>query len=203
MALCQGVCIPVTCACAQLPLHCTQTCCSDSVNINMSTGQVEVQLHDVARKAPLLLTELVVTTDNTNFCYSTHIDTIASRIIATFDRALTKLQVGRLAAAMQPVCVTSMLLASCKTLSCTGLSDNHQSIAHQSHPLCIAVSCCAAQHPAAGPAPAGACHYGQAAVAQRADADVSAPSGGGRKAHKGCTVWLHPGIFDAPAEVSS
>lgn len=64
----------------------------------MSTGQVEVQLHDVARKAPLLLTELVVTTDNTDFCYSTPIDTIASRIIATFDRALTKLQVGHSAA---------------------------------------------------------------------------------------------------------
>lgn len=76
------------------------------MNVNISTGQVEVQLHDVARKAPLLLTELVVTTDNTDFCYSTPIDTIATRIIATFDRALTKLQVGRLAAGTLLVCVT-------------------------------------------------------------------------------------------------
>lgn len=71
-----------------------QTCCSDSVNVNVLTGLVEVQLHDVARKAPLLLTELVVTTDSSDFCYSTPIDTIASRIISVFDRAMTKLQVG-------------------------------------------------------------------------------------------------------------
>jgi len=72
----------------------TQGCCSDVVSVNTATGQVELQLHDLSRKAPLLLTELVVTPDSTSFCYSTPLDTIASRIIAIFDRAITKLQVG-------------------------------------------------------------------------------------------------------------
>lgn len=72
-----------------------QNCCSDSVNVDVSTGRVDAVLHDVGRKAPLLVTELVVTTDNSDFCYSTPIDSIASRVIAIFDRAISKLQVSR------------------------------------------------------------------------------------------------------------
>jgi hypothetical protein len=74
-------------------LCCLQSCCSDVVNVNTATGQVDVQLHDISRKAPLLLTELVVASDNNSFCYSTALDSIGSRITAIFDRALTKLQV--------------------------------------------------------------------------------------------------------------
>jgi hypothetical protein len=69
-----------------------QSCYSDTVNVNVSTGRVDVVLHDGGRKAPLLLTELVVAPDNSNFCFSTPIDGIASRIIAIFDRAITKSQ---------------------------------------------------------------------------------------------------------------
>jgi hypothetical protein len=78
-----------------------QSCCSDTVNVNVATGQVDVVLHDGGRKAPLLLTELVVSPDNSNFCFSTPIDGIASRIVAIFDRAITKSQASsiRLAAA--------------------------------------------------------------------------------------------------------
>lgn len=71
----------------------SQACCSDDVTVDTSTGQVTVKLHDLGRKAPLLLTELAITTDNSAFCFSTPIDTVASRVIAIFDRAIAKLQV--------------------------------------------------------------------------------------------------------------
>lgn len=51
-------------------------------------------LKDLSRKAPLLLAELVTTPDGLAFGYSTAIDAIHSRIVAVFDRAVTKLQVG-------------------------------------------------------------------------------------------------------------
>lgn len=80
----------------------TQNCCCDTVNVEVSTGRVDVVLHDVGRRAPLLVTELVVTPDNADFCYSTPVDTIASRVIAIFDRAITKLQVRQAAWLQHP-----------------------------------------------------------------------------------------------------
>jgi hypothetical protein len=64
------------------------------VDVDVRTGCVALELRDIGgRKAPLLLTELVTTPDSAAFTYSTPIDGIHSRIIALFDRAVTKLQV--------------------------------------------------------------------------------------------------------------
>jgi hypothetical protein len=70
-----------------------QGCCSDVVNV-VSTSQIDIDCKDLSRKAPLLLTELVVTPEGTSFTYSTPIDSMHSKIIAVFDRAITKLQVS-------------------------------------------------------------------------------------------------------------
>lgn len=71
-----------------------QGCCSDVVNV-VSTSGVEIQCKDLSRKAPLLLTELAITPEGTSFACSTSVDSIHSKVIAIFDRAVTKLQVCR------------------------------------------------------------------------------------------------------------
>jgi hypothetical protein len=70
-----------------------QGCCSDVVNV-VSTSQINIDCKDLSRKAPLLLTELVVAPEGAGFTYSTPIDSMHSKVIAVFDRAITKLQVG-------------------------------------------------------------------------------------------------------------
>jgi hypothetical protein len=72
-----------------------QGCCSDVVNV-VSTPQIDIDCKDLGRKAPLLLTELVVAPEGASFTYSTPIDSMHSKIITVFDRAITKLQVGLL-----------------------------------------------------------------------------------------------------------
>eukprot|EP00878_Enallax_costatus_P016966 GHUV01017809.1.p1 GENE.GHUV01017809.1~~GHUV01017809.1.p1 ORF type:complete len:1283 (+),score=439.89 GHUV01017809.1:87-3935(+) len=68
-----------------------QGCCSDVVDV-ASTSKVTVDSKDLSRKAPLLLTELVVAPEGGGFAYSTPVETIHSKIIAVFDRAISKLQ---------------------------------------------------------------------------------------------------------------
>jgi hypothetical protein len=70
-----------------------QGCCSDVVNV-VTTSQIDIDCKDLSRKAPLLLTELVVAPEGASFTYSTPIDSMHSKVIAVFDRAITKLQVG-------------------------------------------------------------------------------------------------------------
>ncbi|WIA31960.1 hypothetical protein OEZ86_002815 [Tetradesmus obliquus] len=68
-----------------------QGCCSDVVNV-VTTSQIDIECKDLGRKAPLLLTELVVAPEGASFTYSTPIDSMHSKIIAVFDRAIAKLQ---------------------------------------------------------------------------------------------------------------
>lgn len=70
-----------------------QGCCSDVVNV-VTTSQIDIECKDLGRKAPLLLTELVVAPEGASFTYSTPIDSMHSKIIAVFDRAIAKLQVS-------------------------------------------------------------------------------------------------------------
>lgn len=73
--------------------HLLQACCGDKVTIT-STSQVSIESKDLSRKAPLLLTELVIVPEDGSFTYSTSLETIHSKILTVFDRALTKLQVS-------------------------------------------------------------------------------------------------------------
>ncbi|WIA11828.1 hypothetical protein OEZ85_011917 [Tetradesmus obliquus] len=68
-----------------------QGCCSDVVHV-VTTSQIDIECKDLGRKAPLLLTELVVAPEGASFTYSTPIDSMHSKIIAVFDRAIAKLQ---------------------------------------------------------------------------------------------------------------
>ncbi|KAF8071068.1 Dnah1 [Scenedesmus sp. PABB004] len=68
-----------------------QACCGDAVDV-ASPPEVALQCRDGARHAPLLLMELVVSPDGASFAYATPVDAIHARVVAVFDRALTKLQ---------------------------------------------------------------------------------------------------------------
>ncbi|KAF6265909.1 dynein heavy chain 2 [Scenedesmus sp. NREL 46B-D3] len=64
---------------------------TDVVDV-VSTSQIDIDCKDLSRKAPLLLTELVVAPEGASFTYSTPISSMHSKVVAVFDRAITKLQ---------------------------------------------------------------------------------------------------------------